>query len=305
MNIRQFNRIVEIRTKIISMGTFLTGYLYGYLQCSEFSLSRFLLTAAAVLCVDMGTTGFNTFFDFIGGTDRKERNFEEDKVLVHEGVSPLSALIISALLFFTAAILGLIIAGMSSFLLIPVGAICMLIGFLYTGGPLPISRTPFGELFAGGFLGTILFMISAYISSRELRMEYFFASLPHLIFVAMILTVNNTCDRESDLKAGRKTLTICLPERAGTALLTVQIAAGYIATVILALIGILPVWSLITSLPAVLFSGRIFWRMRKRGFSLETKGASMKGVSGMFLLYIISYAAALTLQLSFPLHWQI
>ena len=32
----------------------------------------------------------------------------------------------------------------------------MAIGYLYTGGPMPISWTPFGELFSGLFMGMII-----------------------------------------------------------------------------------------------------------------------------------------------------
>ncbi len=299
MNMTQFNRIVEIRTKLISLGTCITGYLYAYTKIGGFSASRFLILLAAVLCVDMGTTGFNTYFDYVKGTDRKENNYEEDKVLVHEGTSPLSALLISLSLFFAAAVLGLILASMSSYVLIAAGGVSMLVGFLYTAGPFPISRTPFGELFAGGFLGTVLFMISFYVASLTLTLDAFLVSLPHLFLIGMILTVNNTCDRESDIIAGRRTLTICLSENMNGRLLTAEFLAAYLAAFILAGSGVLPFWMFLTLLPSLIASAKIYGKMKKRGFSLKTKGVSMKSVSLMFLLFIISYAAALVLQLLF------
>ncbi|HLW21854.1 MAG TPA: prenyltransferase, partial [Sphaerochaetaceae bacterium] len=88
MTLTQFNRIVEIRTKIISMGTFLSGSIYAGAVTGLWSWDRFLVMLFAVLFVDMGTTGFNSYFDFVSGTDRAELNFERDKVLVHEGVAP-------------------------------------------------------------------------------------------------------------------------------------------------------------------------------------------------------------------------
>jgi len=64
-----------------------------------------------------------------------------------------------------AGILGLILGYLTSFYLVLIGSFCMGVGFIYTGGPYPISRTPLGELFAGGFLGTVLFLISFYVQS--------------------------------------------------------------------------------------------------------------------------------------------
>jgi 1,4-dihydroxy-2-naphthoate octaprenyltransferase len=95
----------------------------------------------ATLAVDMGTTGFNTYFDFRRGTDNKEYTKESGKVLVHDGVSPNSALLISASLFLIAAVLDLCLASMTSWHLIPAGGICMVVGLIYTADPFPISRT--------------------------------------------------------------------------------------------------------------------------------------------------------------------
>ncbi|MGE0075943.1 MAG: prenyltransferase, partial [Sphaerochaetaceae bacterium] len=80
MTITQFNRIVEIRTKIISMGTFLSASLFAAVATGTWSWPRFVVMAFAVLLVDMGTTGFNSYFDFTSGTDKAEYNHERDKV---------------------------------------------------------------------------------------------------------------------------------------------------------------------------------------------------------------------------------
>lgn len=286
------------------MGTFLSASLYTYVNTGTFHLSRFLLMAAAVLFIDMGTTGFNTFFDYVRGTDTRERNFEKDKVLVHEDIPPFTALLVSVVLFFLAALLGFIIAGQTSYFLILIGALSMTIGFLYTGGPVPISRTPLGELFAGGFLGSVLFMISVFVASGSVSMTSFLVSIPHLLLIAMILSVNNTCDKESDTAAGRHTLTICLSERANSILLTLEWISAYIASVVLSLWGMLPLWMLITTPLPLFFSWRVYRNMVGSGMNLKTKGISMVRVSQIFLLYIGAFMAAQALQLISSWHVQ-
>jgi 1,4-dihydroxy-2-naphthoate octaprenyltransferase len=297
MKLSQFNRIVEIRTKIISMGTFISASLYTAAYQNSFSFLRFTLLAFAVLFVDMGTTGFNSYFDYISGTDRKDLNLERDKVLVHEGVPARIALLISSTLFAAAGAIGLILAYMTSWYLLLIGGFCMLVGFLYTGGPLPISRTPFGELFAGGFLGSILFLITNFVLSLSVTLEVAFASLPFLLLVGLILTVNNTCDIKADTVAGRRTLSIVLgPERSVT-LMRFIITISYLLTAAFSLSGIYPIYTIGWALPAFYLTIRTFGSMTRRGFSLETKGISMGGVSKVFLLFVCAFCAGMATHL--------
>ncbi|MCF7952785.1 MAG: UbiA family prenyltransferase [Spirochaetales bacterium] len=282
---RQFLAIVEIQTKIISLSTFLMGTLYAVISHGTFSWAVFAVTAGAVLCVDMGTTGFNTYFDHKIGTDKADYTVEKVKVLVHEDVDPKSALFVSLILFAIASVLGLILAALTSWYLIIVGGASFAAGYLYTGGPFPISRTPLGELFAGGFLGTVLFMISYFVQEDAVSWNAFFASLPVSLFIASILTVNNTCDIKGDRLVGRKTLSILLGERLSRILIFCELTAAYAAALLLAGIGIFPEAVIPFLGAAFLFSIPELLRMHKRGYSLETKEASMGSIAKLFLLF--------------------
>jgi len=297
MTITQFNRIVEIRTKIISMGTFLCGSLFAVTVTNNWSWSRFIVMALAVLCVDMGTTGFNSYFDFINGTDKAQYNLERDKVLVHEKVNPKSALVISLSLFALAGVLGILLAWWTSFILLLVGGFCMVVGFLYTGGPYPISRTPFGELFAGSFLGPVLFILSYYIQALTFNVTTLLVAIPLLLLIALILMVNNSCDRIADKIAGRRTLSILLPERTIQIFMRSILIGAFALELIFAFLQIIP----LAIVPFSLIGGVLAWKamrtMEKRGFSLETKGASMENVSQIFILYCASFIAGALISL--------
>ncbi len=62
MTLGQFLSIVEIKTKIVSIGTYTAATAFMYSQGISFNIGAALLMLAAVLCVDMGTTAFNTYF---------------------------------------------------------------------------------------------------------------------------------------------------------------------------------------------------------------------------------------------------
>ncbi len=289
MTSTQFFRIVEMRTKIISMGTFFMASIYGYYLSGTVHWPIFFIMLCATLAVDMGTTGFNTYFDFRRGTDNIEYTKESGKVLVHDGVSPNSALLISASLFLIAAVLGLYLASMTSWYLIPVGGICMFVGFVYTGGPFPISRTPFGELFAGGFLGTVLFLIVLFVQGFELSLANFLITIPLWIHIAMILSVNNTCDLVGDKANGRKTLAILLGPDKAPYLILVEGIIVYGGIVLLTLSGIYPLNAGIINFLALIVWIDSYRKMMKAGFDASTKEPNIALVSKAFLVFVFTF----------------
>ncbi|AEV28039.1 1,4-dihydroxy-2-naphthoate octaprenyltransferase [Sphaerochaeta pleomorpha str. Grapes] len=289
MNTKQFCNIVEIRTKSISMVTFLCGSIYAYFATGLWSWKIGLLMALSVLFVDMGTTGFNTYFDFLNGTDRAKTNKEKDKVLVHEGIEPISALLVSLGLFMLSGVLGLFLAYYTSWKLLVVGFVCMVVGFTYTGGPFPISRTPFGEVFAGGFLGSVLFMLSYYVQTKSIDRQVFLVSMPFLFLVALILTINNTCDFASDKNSGRKTLSIVLGKKKSLWLPYLEFGIAFLLATILLVKGIYPLWVLPFLFIAFMLSLREMKMLYARGFSPETKSVSMASIAKLYVLFGLAF----------------
>jgi 1,4-dihydroxy-2-naphthoate octaprenyltransferase len=285
MTVNDFLRIVEMRTKIVSVSSFLIGTLFAAAIGDSFSLLRFVIMAAAVLCVDMGTTAFNSFFDFESGVDTLDSDKEGDKVLLRTGVGAGHALLVAGGLFGAAVVLGLVLTVMIGIEIALIGAGCMAVGYFYTGGPYPISRTPVGELFAGGVLGWVLVVLSYYVQTESFGSEIALVGLSSLFLIAAILTVNNTCDIEGDTTAGRRTLSIVVGRSHAEALVYLQVTVGYAIAVGLALVGILPLRTVALLAVAIVLTLREFRRMHRRGYSHETKGPSMGSISNIFLWY--------------------
>jgi len=296
MTVREFLNIVELRTKVVSVSSLLIGgilaLMLGGASAPWTSWPVALLFVVTVLAIDMGTTAFNTFFDHWNGTDRKGRNFERDKVLVH-GRTPAGYALLTGLgLYGAAAVFGLVLGALSGFELIVYGALGMLVGFLYSGGPRPIATTPFGEVFAGGFLGGGLVCLTVYVLIHRFDAQVAALAVPSTLAVAAILTVNNTCDLESDREAGRKTLSILIGPGASVVLIALLGLASYVAAGILlaARAGLLAVVPLVLGASVFLL---IFRGMVRRGFSLRTKGPNMGAVTQAFALFTVTFATAL------------
>lgn len=306
MTLRHFLGIIELRTKIVSLSGLLIGSLGAFLLAPTFSWPAAALMWLAALAVDMGTTAFNTFFGYWDGSDDRRHNREHDKVLVHDGVAPGKALLVALGLYALAIVLGMVLAATAGWWIVAAGATCLAVGFLYNGGPRPLSHTPLGELFAGGFLGWVLPVLTMLVAGGLSPLEPAGAvllprmallALPSFLLVASILTVNNTCDIEGDREAGRHTLSILLGRPAAARLIPILGAAGWAAAAAAGLSGTLSHWSLAPQALAALAAVPVYRRMLRRGFTHATKGPSMGSISRIFQLFTLGQTAALVLSL--------
>jgi 1,4-dihydroxy-2-naphthoate octaprenyltransferase len=279
--------VVELRTKLVSVSSFALGTAYAAYAAGEVSVGMTLLMLIAVLGVDMGTTAFNTYFDAKRGVDSRRYNREADKVVVHTGLSPGFALLVALGCFALAVVFGLVIIFLVGTEVLLVGALSMMVGFLYNGGPVPISGTPLGELFAGGFLGGLLFVLSYYVQTESLTADALWAGLPPFLAVSSILAVNNTCDRDGDRGAGRHTIAVLFGRTTSELLVYALGIAAHVLVMCYAIgmpTAVFPQVAFFASLFSLVFALVEYRRMHRRGYSHETKGRSMQSISRVFLV---------------------
>ncbi len=291
--LQTFVSIVEIKTKTISMVTFGSAVLYSIYRIGELDIPLLVLLTLAVLFVDMGTTAFNNYFDYKSGVDVPEFSKDRDKILMLGNISAFTALHIALVLFLLAVIAGLLISFLTSLWVAVAGAASMAVGYLYNGGPRPISRTPFGEIFAGGFLGSVLFLITFYVLAGKLSSEALIVSLPTALLVASILLVNNTCDMVGDRRAGRRTFAILVGGTVAKLFVYMSGAAAYGLLLYSVYIDILPQTVCYSAPPAVLIAVVRYVRMHRRGYDHDTKVVNMKSIVSIYLIYGIQLIAAL------------
>ncbi len=166
----------------------------------------------ACLLIQAATNMFNEYFDYKRGLD-DHTSVGIGGAIVRNGMSPQSVFNLAVAFYIIAAILGLYICAQSSWWILLVGIICMAVGYLYTGGPFPISWTPFGEVFAGFFMGFVIIMITFYIHTGHLHWYPALMSIPVSINIGMINMANNIRDRVKDKASGRKTYVILVGKR--------------------------------------------------------------------------------------------
>lgn len=167
----------------------------------------FFLMLIATVLIQSATNMFNEYYDFKRGLDSHE-SVGIAGAIVRNGMSPRLVLTIALIFYGIAAVIGIIITINSSWWILIVGAASMAVGYLYTGGPVPISWTPFGEIFAGFFMGTVIIMITFFIHTGTLHVFPLLMSIPPAITIGLLNMANNIRDRKKDKTSGRKTYVI-------------------------------------------------------------------------------------------------
>lgn len=190
-------------------------------------LSLFIAMLLACLLIQAATNMFNEYYDFKKGLD-DHTSVGIGGAIVRNGMSPKLVMNLAIAFYVIAGLLGLFIASQTSFLLIPIGIVCMAVGYLYTGGPFPISWTPFGELFAGVFMGLIIILISFFIQTDNLQGYAVWISVPIIITIGLINMANNIRDRVKDQQSGRKTLPILLGKKNSIRFMALMYIIAYV-----------------------------------------------------------------------------
>lgn len=202
---------------------------------------------SACLCLQIATNLFNEYYDFKRGLDTAD-SVGIGGGIVRHGLKPSNVLTVAFVLYGMAAILGVYICMNSSWWLVAIGVFGMAVGYLYTGGPLPIAYTPFGELFAGVLMGSGFVLISYFVQTGTITSDSVLISLPIAILVGAINMSNNIRDIEEDIIGGRKTLAILLGRDRAIMLLMIAFIVSFAWIVGLIVAGIISPWGLIVFL---------------------------------------------------------
>lgn len=262
MSIKSFLKLVEIQTKVASVFPFAAGTLFAVVYYRQFDLFNFLLMFAALLAIDMFTTTLNNYMDFKLAEKRHGYGYEVHNAIVSYKIPESRVLMILAFLFVFATGFGMVLVWRTGLLVLVLGAISFAAGILYSSGPVPLSRTPLGELVSGGFMGILIpflaviihvdsgWIFNASVDSMDLLIQIkwkdllfiFLATMPFFGGIANIMLANNICDQEDDRENRRYTLPLYIETKLSLLLYVFFYALGYVAVAALICFRVFPWW---------------------------------------------------------------
>jgi 1,4-dihydroxy-2-naphthoate octaprenyltransferase len=171
------------------------------------------LCLAFALLVQIGTNFANDYFDFMRGADTAER-VGPRRAVAAGLVSPATMKRAAGLVFAVAFVIGLSLIRWGGPWLLAVGISSIVCGVAYTGGPWPLAYHGLGDVFVFVFFGLVAVGVTYFVQAGHFTPDAFLVAVPIGLLAANILVVNNYRDRETDARAGKRTLVVRLGRRA-------------------------------------------------------------------------------------------
>lgn len=212
--IQELIPLTRPRTLAAALGPTILGaafsyYTFGALHGTGLAIFHTILIFLAVVSAQIIANLWNELKDFKSGLDAGQKIGNAGS-LTRGAVTPKLISTMIKVLMIVPIIIGLYLSATITWWYIPAGIICILISFLYSGGPKPISRTPFGEISSGIAMGFAIVLITGFAWTRELSLAFLIPALPATLLVGSIMLTNNIRDIRNDEKHGRRTLPIVL-----------------------------------------------------------------------------------------------
>ena len=177
-----------------------------------FKVLTFLAALVGALFIQIGTNLSNDYSDARRGADTEDR-LGPVRVTAGGLVPPRQVLIATYVAFGLAVLAGTYLIATAGWELLLVGALSILAGVLYTGGPRPYGYEGLGEVFVFLFFGVVA-VAGSYFAQREILIwEALVLAVPVGLLASAILVVNNVRDLETDRRAGKRTSAVRLGRR--------------------------------------------------------------------------------------------
>ena len=228
MGITSFFKLVEIQTKVASVIPYILGTVFALYKFDNFNAKEAVLFFLSMIVFDMTTTAINNYVDYTKAIKKEGFGYEEHNAITKYGLKPKRVLGIIISMLIISATLGIMLFLNTDIAILIIGVVCFGIGIFYSFGPIPISRTPFGEIFSGLTMGFFITFLAVYIHifdqgvlninisnwnfsvliDIKMIMSIFIITIPAITGISNIMLANNICDIDDDFVNRRFTLPI-------------------------------------------------------------------------------------------------
>ena len=268
MTLKQYILLAQMESTTTSFFPAFIGILYAWYNYDTFHLGFSLLGLLTAILFHLALNIRDNYLDYYIA-DNKNADSAQEMVVGKENIPLKNVRLAYWISGIVALIIGLYLVLQTSLFLFYIGFGGMLIGALYTMGPVPINSTPYGEFFVGLAMGFGIFTAMVYLNAYDViqldwitMVQLIIASIPTSITVMSVSLANNICDLEEDIEDNRFTLPYHIGVDKSLVVFKYFYYAAYIAIILSLLFGTFPrlvALSLLT-FPYVLKNIRIFMK---------------------------------------------
>jgi 1,4-dihydroxy-2-naphthoate polyprenyltransferase len=201
------------RTLAVAIGPIAVGTAVAAIEGGARLWPAFAALLGAML-LQLGSNFANDVYDFEKGADTDEL------------VGPARATQLGLLtprqmrqgmvaVFAAATLVGVYLIAVAGWPIAAVGVASIIAAIAYTGGPWPFGYHGLGDLMVFLFFGVVAVVGASYVQTLEASSLAFAVSIPVGALATATLVVNNVRDRDTDVKAGKRTLAVRLGARGG------------------------------------------------------------------------------------------
>ena len=278
MTLKQYISLSQMEYSSTTFFPGFMGILYAWYNYESFHLAFSLLALLTVILFQLAISLRDNYLDYTIA-DNKNADSAQEMILGKENIPLKNVRLAYYITGAISLIIGLFLVLQTSYILLIIGLGSILIGILYTYGPIPISSTPTGEFFVGLSYGLGIFTASLYVNAFEVIQldwitsgQIIIASIPTAISVMSGLLANNICDLEEDIEDDRFALRYYIGIDKALTVFKSFYYAGYIAIILSVVFGTFPrlvTLSLLT-FPYVLKNIRIFMNEQDKNTTFLT-----------------------------------
>ena len=203
-----------------------------------------LAALAGAVLIQIGTNLANDVFDHEKGADTGER-LGPTRVVSAGLLSARAVRRAMWIAFGAAALVGVYLAAVGGPAIVVLGVASVASGLAYTSGPYPLGYHGLGDVFVLAFFGFVAVCWTALVQVGGVPDIAWWASVPVGCLATAILVVNNVRDRDTDVKAGKRTLAVRFGRRAAVAQYRLLLGVAFATPVALVAAARTTPWALL------------------------------------------------------------
>ena len=293
--IQEIIPLTRPRTLAAALGPTILGasfsyYAFGAVKGTGLAIFHTILIFLAVVTAQIVANLWNEYKDFKSGLDAGQKVGNAGSI-TRGAITPELIVTMIKVLMVVPIIIGLYLSATITWYYIPAGFLCILISFLYSGGPKPISRTPYGEISSGIAMGFAIVLITGYAWTRDLSSALLIPAIPSTLLVGSIMLTNNIRDIKNDESHGRRTLPIVLGRERALSLMSITYLFNFIWILAWIIVGHMTWFSLFAFLAAPLACKTVHTLSTKTDEFLLDK--AMGTTAGAAMIYQIMWSIGL------------